>query len=184
MGQADAFRALPDKPMSTQAATRVAHLPHRSRTRWMDPRAPEIIPAPELVEAIAQRVVELLREELTDDRAVRLIDAAALARELGVERDWVYEHAERLGAIRLGGPKGRMRFDREAVLDRLGPESIQGKGAGRAPGRGKPAAAARRQRKARPGGRRELKSPQKQRRAGGSAPARSPKRHHTGGNPE
>ena len=41
-----------------------------------------------------------------------LIDASALAVELGVSRDWVYEHAAELGALRLGsGPKARLRFD-------------------------------------------------------------------------
>lgn len=72
-----------------------------------------------LVEAIARRVVELLRGEIIEQPA-RFLDAAALARELGVERDWVYEHAEQLGAIRLGGPKGRLRFDRDEVSRRLG----------------------------------------------------------------
>lgn len=41
-----------------------------------------------------------------------LVDAAALAAELGTSRDWVYEHADELGALRLGnGPKARLRFD-------------------------------------------------------------------------
>lgn len=75
---------------------------------------------PELVEAIARRVVELLRAEEPQGRSARLVDAATLARELGVERDWVYAHAEQLGAIRLGGPHGRLRFDRREVGERLG----------------------------------------------------------------
>lgn len=74
----------------------------------------------ELVEAIARRVVELLRAEEPQGRSARLVDAATLARELGVERDWVYVHAEQLGAIRLGGPHGRLRFDRREVTERLG----------------------------------------------------------------
>jgi len=41
-----------------------------------------------------------------------LVDAATLAAELGVSRDWVYEHASELRAMRLGaGPKARLRFD-------------------------------------------------------------------------
>jgi hypothetical protein len=41
-----------------------------------------------------------------------LIDANALAIDLGVSRDFVYEHAAELGALRLGtGPKARLRFD-------------------------------------------------------------------------
>jgi hypothetical protein len=66
-------------------------------------------------ERIAARVAELLRR----DPPPRFVDAAALARELSVERDWVYEHASELGAIRLGGARGRLRFDRRAVCERL-----------------------------------------------------------------
>ena len=75
---------------------------------------------PDLVEAIARRVVELLRGEETGECPARLVDAATLARELGVEREWVYAHAAQLGAIRLGGPQGRLRFDRREVGKRLG----------------------------------------------------------------
>jgi hypothetical protein len=71
-----------------------------------------------IVEAIARRVVELLREA-EQAGPVKLADAATLASELGVERDWIYEHAEELGAIRLGGPRGRLRFDRDLVKERL-----------------------------------------------------------------
>jgi len=49
----------------------------------------------------------------------RFVDAATVARLLGVERDWVYEHADQLGGIRLGGPRGRLRFDRQTLVDRL-----------------------------------------------------------------
>jgi hypothetical protein len=75
---------------------------------------------PELAEAIARRVVELLRGEEAGERPARLVDAATLARELGVEREWVYAHAEQLGAVRLGGPHGRLRFDRHEVGKHLG----------------------------------------------------------------
>lgn len=63
------------------------------------------------VEAIAQRVAQLLSIEPPGSESVRYVDAAHLARVLGVGRDWVYAHARQLGAIRLGGPKGRLRFD-------------------------------------------------------------------------
>jgi hypothetical protein len=65
---------------------------------------------PEDIESIAARVAELLREQ-TPSTASRLADAAEVARELGVDRDWVYAHAEELGATRLGGARGRLRFD-------------------------------------------------------------------------
>lgn len=70
------------------------------------------------IEQIAQRVVELLRED-NQTGPGRYVDAATLASELGVERDWVYAHAEELGALRLGGPNGRLRFDLLEVLEQL-----------------------------------------------------------------
>ncbi len=72
------------------------------------------------VEAVARRVVQLMRDEADSSR--RLVDAATLAAELGVERSWVYAHRDELGAMQLGtGPKPRLRFDIEtarAVLAR------------------------------------------------------------------
>lgn len=67
-----------------------------------------------VVEAIAVRVVELL----ADTRAPgRLVDAAELARLLGVSRATIYDHSERLGAIRLGdGDRPRLRFDVERAI--------------------------------------------------------------------
>jgi hypothetical protein len=62
------------------------------------------------IESIAARVAELLREQMPSP-ASRLADAAEVARELGVDRDWVYAHAEELGGARLGGARGRLRFD-------------------------------------------------------------------------
>ena len=68
------------------------------------------------VEAIAQRVAELLRAE-----SARYLDAAGIAKRFGVGRSWVYAHKDELGAVRLGsGPKARLRFDVvrvEAVLN-------------------------------------------------------------------
>jgi hypothetical protein len=62
------------------------------------------------IDLIAARVVELLREDAPASRA-RLADAATVASELGVDRDWVYAHADELGGTRLGGEHGRLRFD-------------------------------------------------------------------------
>jgi hypothetical protein len=62
----------------------------------------------ESVEAVARRVVELL----TGDTASGLIDAAELARRMGVSRDWIYRNRERLGAVRVGdGKRARLRFN-------------------------------------------------------------------------
>jgi hypothetical protein len=49
-----------------------------------------------------------------------LVTAADLARYLGVERAYVYEHAADLGARRLGpGPRARLRFSITEVDQRL-----------------------------------------------------------------
>jgi hypothetical protein len=77
------------------------------------------------VEAIARRVAELVGTARPPaPTAVRYVDAAEVARALGVERNWVYAHARQLGAIRLGGAQGRLRFDlpevTRALADRRG----------------------------------------------------------------
>ena len=67
----------------------------------------------EQIERIAERVTNLLREPIRP----RLVDATALATELGVSRDFVYAHATELGGARIGhGSRGRLRFDRERAL--------------------------------------------------------------------
>jgi hypothetical protein len=69
---------------------------------------------PSSIEAIAQRVVELLGEDLS------LLDAAAVARRLNRSRGWVYEHAVELGAIRLGdGERPRLGFEPAKVAAHL-----------------------------------------------------------------
>jgi hypothetical protein len=65
---------------------------------------------PEDIELIAARLAEMLRGEMPAPMA-RMADAATVARELGVDRDWVYAHARELGAVRLGSEHGRLRFD-------------------------------------------------------------------------
>jgi hypothetical protein len=67
-------------------------------------------------EAIAEQVAELA----VFPGRVGLVDARALAAELGVARDWIYANAERLGGVRLGdGPKARLRFDVERAREAL-----------------------------------------------------------------
>jgi hypothetical protein len=77
---------------------------------------------PQIVDAIARRVVELLEKRGLQRR--ELVDAAELARRLGIERSWVYAHAIELGAVKLGkGTKPRLRFDPEIaarVLQKVG----------------------------------------------------------------
>jgi hypothetical protein len=74
-------------------------------------------PEEALAEAIAHRVVELLRD--TPDNP-RFIDAAEVARLLSVSRATVYTNANELGAVRLGsGPRARLRFDPRVVEAKL-----------------------------------------------------------------
>lgn len=74
------------------------------------------------VEAIARRVVELVGSECGSKD---WIDVAEVARRLSVSRDYVYRHANELGARRVGdGSKSRLRFDPAEVAKRLsGPGS-------------------------------------------------------------
>lgn len=91
------------------------HHPDSPMTRLNDVRL-----HPSDIEQIADRVAELLRDGSPTSQ-VRFVDAATLATTLGVDRAWVYEHADELGALRLGGPRGRLRFDMDNVRARLEP---------------------------------------------------------------
>lgn len=68
---------------------------------------------PDDIEAIAQRVVELLRLE---PAVVEFLTAAQVADRFGLTKSFVYEHAAELGAVRIGqGKRPRLRFDPERV---------------------------------------------------------------------
>lgn len=68
-----------------------------------------------IAERSAARFVELLRDTPTHGP---LVDAATLADMLGVDRSYVYAHADELGAIRLGeGSKPRLRFDPQTARE-------------------------------------------------------------------
>jgi hypothetical protein len=68
------------------------------------------------IEAIARRVAELLQAAPRRSQGERMLTAAAVAERFGVSRSWVYENADRLGAVRLGsGSRARMRFDEARV---------------------------------------------------------------------
>lgn len=100
---------------------------------------------PQATEAIARQVVALLEKRGLQRR--ELVDAAELARRLGIERSWVYSHAIELGAVKLGsGPKPRLRFDPEIAARVLrkaeevpaaDPPTRSGKRAGQPQGRGR-----------------------------------------------
>ena len=90
--------------------------PQRQR---LDPALIDEI-ADRLGDVIVRRVVEVIRAEGIISQAkttTSWLDAKEVAEALGVERDWVYEHADELGASRLGtGPRPRLRF-RPQILD-------------------------------------------------------------------
>jgi hypothetical protein len=70
-----------------------------------------------LADRLAPRVAELLRRP---EPAGELVDAQTLAGLLGVDRSYVYAHADELGAVRLGGgSKPRLRFDLEAAREAM-----------------------------------------------------------------
>jgi hypothetical protein len=90
------------------------------------------------VEAVAQRVVELLHTESHSPLGLRLVDAATLAAELGVERSWVYAHRAELGAIQLGsGSKPRLRFDVNMARELLARSGIGRSPKGKATAQGR-----------------------------------------------
>lgn len=94
------------------------------------------------IDRIAERVVTLLAEKQREPvvMSARFVDATTIAQLLDVDRDWVYEHAEQLGAVRLGGERGRLRFDLttlEQHFERVG--STPAHPASRASGRGRQA---------------------------------------------
>ena len=72
--------------------------------------------SPEDVEAVALRVVALLRAEgLAPDAGALLWSTADVARELGMSADWVREHRHDLGVLPSAGPRPRLLFDPSSV---------------------------------------------------------------------
>jgi hypothetical protein len=87
-------------------------------------RVAEIRLAPEAIEALARRLAELLAAASPKPEAVsarkKMLSAAEVAELFGVSRCWVYDHAEVLGAWRLGsGARPRLRFDPDEVAERI-----------------------------------------------------------------
>jgi hypothetical protein len=85
----------------------------------------EIGLTPEDVEQVAQRVAQLLRGEEAQ-RTPDLLTAGELARELRVERPWIYKHAHLLGGERVGdGPRAQWRFDLETARRELARQRLR-----------------------------------------------------------
>jgi hypothetical protein len=81
--------------------------------------------APAVAEAVAVRMLELVGER----KANGFVDATELARLLGVDREWVYEHSDQLGAIRLGdGPRPRLRFEISCAMAAFRELSVERRG--------------------------------------------------------
>ena len=131
----------------------------------------EVRLAPESVEALARRLAELLAP-FQPSAPRRLLTAAEVSDWWGVERAWVYAHADDLGARRLGaGPRPRLRFDPDEVTERLGhatPSADRRRAPSMHPDSRNPTRLHRRP---------ELSSPRKRRRPGGAPtpPATAPK---------
>jgi hypothetical protein len=97
--------------------------------RWARARRAAAELSPDAIEQVAQRVAQLLRHEQPPPTEVeedartapaRLLTAEQLARHLGLNRAWVYDHAAELGAIQLGdGPRPRLRFDAQLAAQAL-----------------------------------------------------------------
>lgn len=76
------------------------------------------------VETIAALVAAHVTRELEDRLGAAptagLVDAAEVAQRFGVTAEWVRDHADELGVVRLGdGPRPRLRFDLRAVAERI-----------------------------------------------------------------
>jgi hypothetical protein len=93
----------------------------------------EVILAPQSIEALAAALAEALGggapARSADGEDPKMISAEEVSRRWGVGRRWVYNHAERLGARRLGeGSRPRLRFDPAEVAERLGAPRPRGAG--------------------------------------------------------
>jgi hypothetical protein len=79
--------------------------------------------AERLADPVARRVIEMIKEEgvLAAPIPASWLNAAEVAELLQVTREWVYQHADELGAVRLGGGRRpRLRFRREGLAARDG----------------------------------------------------------------
>jgi hypothetical protein len=109
-----------------------------------DDNSPEVLVVqldPGSLDDLAHRVADLVHEQLDAPPPVedggRLLSAAQVAQRWGVDRSWVYGHADDLGVRRLGtGVRPRLRFDPvdvAAYLDGTGAAGHGQRGGGGCP---------------------------------------------------
>jgi hypothetical protein len=72
-------------------------------------------PLAALVDAIAARVVELLRSGGPAPAQGGLLTTRQVAQRLGLSTDWVREHRQELGVLPASGDRPRLLFDPAAV---------------------------------------------------------------------
>lgn len=112
------------------------HAVRRSQLQGQNAPVYEVKLTPSEIDAIVGRVAELLQSRRPARSAhprPRLMTAAEVARWCGVERSWVYAHAEELGARKIGiGERPRLRFDPAEVSERIDTLGSSQTGPGRA----------------------------------------------------
>lgn len=116
---------------------------HRGQARRQGVPIYEVRLTPDDIETLANRVAELLRSAPAVPARQRLMTAAEVAQWWGIERSWVYGHAEQLGARKIGGgERPRLRFDPDEVSERIA--GLNGSQTGSGPGSARIAADSRR----------------------------------------
>jgi hypothetical protein len=84
----------------------------RLRPKVQATRGGDIVTAPRDTADTPTRARDGLNALQGNALGAALVDAQTLADRLGVSRAFIYEHADELGALRLGsGPRARLRFD-------------------------------------------------------------------------
>ncbi|MGH3026022.1 MAG: hypothetical protein ACRDLR_06215 [Gaiellaceae bacterium] len=111
----------------------------------LPPLDPSIVDAivDRLGDAIVERVIEAIRVEAINSgptpEPAAWLNAREVAGRLGVTREWVYEHADELGASRIGsGPRPRLRFPAELLARDSRARHARRQDRAESKGRGKP----------------------------------------------
>lgn len=100
---------------------------HQGETRHHSRHPDEVRLTTETIEVLAQRIAKLVRVDRPTAQPGRLMSAAEVAQWCGVDRSWVYAHADELGARRLGGgERPRLRFDPSEVSARIDTLGVSG----------------------------------------------------------